>query len=327
MSGNILNRINCIVAAFVVCSVVLPASALVAQSSPHRVRLAPLASSTAPADSAWYPQPLVSHTGTVVQFDADQISIVLAGQSVPTRFAASRVIEIESVRPAPDQRAALALFEQAEFGAALPALIRAISEHDAATRPPVWRQQWLSMLACQAAWRSGRAEIALELVDQLDARPLPPLMLSMLPIDWTGSVAMSDQEFEIAAGRAGSKSLAVKLVAASWLLRSPKYHDAAQSALTRLAAQSQRQTIAKLAGQLVWRSKTPPEIVADWQRWEQQINALPMALQTGPMVALFYSTRQAGLSDVAKRWQMTLEHAAPTWHPDRGQVPHSQPAG
>ena len=35
-------------------------------------------------------------------------------------------------------------------------------------RPPVWRQQWITMLASVAAWKSGRSKICLELVSQLD---------------------------------------------------------------------------------------------------------------------------------------------------------------
>jgi hypothetical protein len=250
-----------------------------------------------------------------LQFDDEQISILLDGESVPTRLAALRVLEIMPETTPPDQKAAIESFRQGDFHAALPALIRCVSDHDVATRPPVWRQQWLSMLAAQAAMRSGRGKIALELVDQLDSRSLPPMTLGILPLDWTGTI--NDQDMTAAAvGRAGSPSLAVKLVAASWLLRSPTYRTAAESAVKRLAEQNGREPIAMLAGQLVWRTMTPPEIKAGLIRWESQLGRLPMALQSGPMVSMRDVVRRAGLEDAAKKWTWTIELAAPTWHPD-----------
>ncbi|MCA9219602.1 MAG: hypothetical protein KDA71_04705, partial [Planctomycetales bacterium] len=235
-----------------------------AQRSPHTVHLAPSVQAKSSPDQQWYPRSLSTQIGTIETFDADQLSIQLEGQSVPTRFASQRVLEITLAQVPADQQAAITSFNQGDYGTALPALIRCISEHDASSRPPVWRQQWLSMLAAQAAMRSGRGDICLELVRQLDARPLPAMMLGLLPIDWTGEFGANDAFIEIAVRHASSESLAVKLVAASWLLRSPKYQSAAESALKRLSALTDRKWIAMLAAQLIWRTKTPPEIVASY---------------------------------------------------------------
>ena len=286
-----------------------------AQHSPHRVRLAPRINTTSNATQRWYPRPLSTQTGNVLQLDADQLSIVLTGQNAPTRFAARRVLDIELTTVPQEQDAAIRSFKQGDFKNALPALVRCVSDQDPSDRPPVWRQQWLSMLAAQAAMRSGRGDIALELVGQLDARPLPTMTLGLLPIDWTGMAATHDHMMDVAAERAGSKSLAVKLVVASWLLRSPKYRPAAEAAVRRLTAQQDRKRISTLAGQLRWRTKTPPEVEAGLQRWENEIDQLPMALQTGPMISLLHLVRQAGLKNATKKWELTIEHAAPTWHP------------
>ncbi|WP_182867199.1 hypothetical protein [Stieleria mannarensis] len=287
-----------------------------APPSPHRVRLSPSLASTADSPRRWYPRPLTTLDGTIVTFDADQLSILIGDQNAPTRVASARVNAIEWRDAPADQIAALDLFHQGDFAAALPALVRCISDHDASSRPPVWRQQWLSMMAAQAAMRSGRGDIALELVRQLDARPLPLMILGILPIDWTGSVG-DDQAFvQTAAKHAASDSLAVKLVVASWLLRSPKYRGAAEAALVRLAGQQDRKTIALLAKQLTHLTKSPPAIKSNLRLIEAEIEQLPMALQTAPMVCLLNLVQQSGLEDAAKKWKLMLELAAPTWHPD-----------
>ncbi|PAY20435.1 hypothetical protein CKO51_06255 [Rhodopirellula sp. SM50] len=283
---------------------------------PHRVRLAPPTETKSNSSERWYPRPLSTLGGTIQTYDAEQLAIVLDGQSVVTRVSSPRVVAVELTRVPADQAAALELFHQGDFGAALPALVRSISDHDASSRPPVWRQQWLSMMAAQAAMRAGRGDIALELVSQLDARPLPTTTLAILPIDWTGAIGGDDPIVQIAAGRAASDSLAVKLVVASWLLRSPKYRGAAEAAVMRLAVQGERKTIALLAKQLTYRTLPPPAIDANLIRIESEIEALPMALQTGPMISILNLVRQSGRKDAAKRWKLTLELAAPTWHPD-----------
>jgi hypothetical protein len=287
------------------------------QSQPDRVRLAPGIESKSPSKQRWYPRPVTTQIGKVVQLDANQLSIILAGQVTPTRFASERVLGIELSTIPEDQAAAIESFNQGNFTAALPGLIRSISERDRSDRPPVWRQQWLSMLAAQAAMRSGRGDVALELVAKLDARPLSAMILGILPIDWTGTLVTDNDMFDSAVRRAKSDSLAVKLVAASWLLRSPTYRSAAESAIRRLAAQQDRKRISSLAAQLVWRTKTPPELQAQLAQWEDQIDELPMALQTGPMVSLRHHAQRAGIKDAARKWELAIELAAPTWHPDQ----------
>lgn len=280
--------------------------------APHTVRLAPAGGS---GDAAtWFPDAIETVSGTIVQFDADQIAIRLADQELATRFASDRVIEVLVNAAAEDQVAAMEQFKQGAFDAALPALIRSISEPDAETRPPVWRQQWLSMLAAQAAMRSGRGEIAIELIGQLDERPLPLIVLALLPLDWKGTAGEPLQQAAVAGAR--SPSPAVKLVAASWLLRSTKYRAAAETAIERLATQTERPQLARLAQQLRLRTLSPPEVKANVDRWERQLQALPIVLQTAPMVSLANTCRQLGLAERTRKWDLIIRHASPTWHPD-----------
>lgn len=302
---------RCFVAGLVV---VFCALQVKAQSPPHRIRLAPRVESDALDEQRWYPKPVTTRLGEVVAFDQRQLAIILVGEVEPTRFPADRVLSIEWSETPQEQTDALKLFDDGEYAEALKGLVGAISKKDSAQRPPVWRQQRLSMLAAQAAWRSGRGDIALELVEQLDRRPLPTLVLGLLPINWIGSVSSQSIE-NAAAERAKSDSLAVKLVAASWLIRSPKYGEAAESAINRLANLN-APIISQLAQQLYWRTKTPVELRSEWQRWETEIDALPMPIQSGPRLALESALRSAGIQDAARGQRLILETAAPVWHPD-----------
>lgn len=307
----------------------LPCSRTVlAQGTADQVRLTPplkVASDEQSVSNNWYPDALTTLAGTVQTFDSKQLSIVISGSTaggsaVPQRYAAERVLEIKLGSVPDDQKAAIDAFNKGRFTDAVKGFVASVSKTVASERPPVWRQQWLSMMAAQAAYRSGRGEIALEIVQQLDARPLPPMTLGILPIDWTGRTITNQVAqtslIAVAVKRAASDSMAVKLVAASWLLHSPKYRDAASAALDRIASQTERKWIASLAGQLRWRTKLPPEIQSKWRDWEKEIQLMPMALQTGPLFSLTHHVETAGLEDATRKLKLALEFAAPAWHPD-----------
>ncbi|OYP37045.1 hypothetical protein CGZ80_06750 [Rhodopirellula sp. MGV] len=267
----------------------------------------------------WYPHALLELTGQLQTLDQDQVSIITAGQSVPERYAAARLVSAELLQVPDDQQRAIQSFRDGEMTKALTELVNVVSSPDPQSRPAVWRQQWLSMLASQAAMRSGRGEIALELVKQLDKRPLPMFVIALVPVDWTG--VAGDNLFEPAAAMASSESLLVKLVAASWLIRSPKYRAAAEAALTRLAAQQDRPVVAKLAAHLAWRSKSPTETKDTFSRERSVVDQLPLALQTGPLLSLLDVARRTSQPDEVKELELALRYAAPTWHPDLPKNP------
>lgn len=298
------------------------------QETSHQVRLTPpLRRSSGDRNESmrWYSDALTTLAGTIQRFDANQLSIIVSGDAVPARYAAERVLEIKLTNVPDDQRTAFKAFTDGRFTEAVKGFVGSVSKTVSSERPPVWRQQWLSMMAAQAAFRSGRGEIALEIVQQLDGRPFPPMTLGILPIDWTGHYgrdqtsdnrAVQESLVAVAAKRASSESLAVKLVAASWLLGSSKYRGAASAAIDRIANQSQRPWIAALAAQLQWRSKLPPAIKSNWRDWEKEIQAMPMTLQPGPLVSLAHHVERVGLEDATRKLKLALEFAAPTWHPD-----------
>ncbi|MEO1616901.1 MAG: hypothetical protein AAFV88_13680 [Planctomycetota bacterium] len=281
-----------------------------------RVRLAPKSLSRKEREQArWFPRPLSWQSGRLVTWDADRAEIQSQDDSIET-VAGSRVVGFQLSSLSENERTALETLQRGEYAAALPLLIRCVSQPDPKKRPAVWRQQWLSMLAAQAAMRSGRGEIAIELVTQLDRRSLPNLTLSLLPIEWKPPAGQAERLQEAAIKGASSPSPAVKLVAASWLLRSDQYRAAAESAIRRLATQESRPRIAMLARQLTWKQKTPPDLLASLAEWEKEVSSLPMSLQIGPMILLAEQARQVGATEAAQRWKLSLELAAPTWHPD-----------
>ncbi len=269
-----------------------------AAAKPDRVWLAP--SKPTAAQSRWYPQAITVIVGRVVSLDDKQLEILVSGDEVPTRVAAHRVTWIRPGAISDKQSSALQRYADKDYGGALRPLLDSLND-----RPPVWRQQWLSMLAADAAWRSSRSEIALELVSQLDTRPLAPYVLAWLPIAWkndrqpASSVLAAEQ-------RLADKSAAVRLVAASWLLASPSRNQAA-TVLKQLAADTERPAIAQLAAAVLWRTATPPQVSQHADDWQQQLDELPIVLQTGPMLTLSGRFESAGLEREAKQLKLSLE--------------------
>ena len=271
-----------------------------------RVWIAPPAAS----DSGWYPEAIEIRRGRVTAFDDQQLTLVPAGDDESVSVAAERVLWIEPSRRSQQERAALRDFRERHYGAALRPLIESLE-----SRPAVWRQQWLLMAAAQAAWRASRPSVALELVRQLDQRPLPPLVLAWLPVAWR-SERLSPADQQTAAASLADSSPAVRLVAASWLLASAD-RERAKQVLGQLAVAEDRPRIAQLAEAVLWRAALPDEALAAAEPWQRQLEALPLVLQVGPTVTLIEKLRAAGADGgIVEHWQWSLELTPPHPHPD-----------
>lgn len=282
-----------------VCLLCLPTRGANAQSTPpDQVWLAP--SKTTDADSGWYPRSVKTMSGRVVSLDTKQLVLLLTGDEAPTRIAAHRVIWIEPGKLGEKQSAALKLFAEKEYAAAVTPLIDATDQ-----RPPVWRQTWLLMLAAFAGSKSSRGEIALELVSQIDQYPLAPYVLAWLPVAWNNQ-RQPAASIEAARKRLEDDSPAVRLVAASWLLSTP-YRSEASKSLARLRADSARPFLAQLATTLLWRIATPPQVTENARTWQQQLDELPLVLQTGPTILLRAKFEAAGLDRQAKMLDLSLQ--------------------
>ncbi|MGB7329019.1 MAG: hypothetical protein WBD31_29330 [Rubripirellula sp.] len=273
-------------------------TAIATAQSPDRIWLQPMPPTRAESD--WYPRAITVVEGDVVDLDHQQLRVIVTGDEAETVVSARRVIWIEPGSVSPEQADAIKQFESGNHADALSALPAILKQ-----RPPVWRQQWLTMMAANAAWKTSRADIALELVSQLDRRPLPPLVIAWLPIAWKNG-GQSAAVIQAAKTRLQDPSLAAQLVAASWLLSSADRSEAT-SVLESLATQTDRTDIAWLSKCLAWRTATPPQVAASSQRWQQELRKLPMVWQVGPTVTLVDKFQSAGQDDAAKQLKWALE--------------------
>lgn len=251
------------------------------------------------SQSDWYPRSIEKLSGDVIDIDAKQLRIQIDGDEAESVYAAWRVIWVEPSDVSPLQSEAIELFNDnrdAESLSKLPAVLK--------EKPPVWRQQFLTMMAASAARETDRGKIALELVSQLDRRPLPPLVVAWLPIAWTGD--RSSANAAAATQRINDDSIACRLVAASWLLSSPS-RSKAIGIIDAIANQSERPAMAAIARSLKVRSMSPPEIKSSYQTLITELHKLPMTLQVGPTIALIDKLATAGLADETQPLLWSLE--------------------
>jgi hypothetical protein len=288
----------------------LACSAAPPMETRHQIWLSPPKPTS--TTSRWFPQPIEIVDGRVMEFNAKQLTYTSTDRNDQITVSADRVLWVEPAKIPEDESTMIRLFEKGAFGQSLSQLPDVLK-----ARPPVWRQQWLTMVSACAAHRSGRATIAFDLVQQLDRRPLPPMVIGWLPIQWTRlpigrndarASGIANQE---AGKRINDESLLVQLVAASWMLTSPD-RSLAIDKLQSLTRNRKRRDVALLAQVLLWTTKPPAEVIESESKWLAQLESLPMVMQTGPSIALQQKLRDAGQLDSANRlsWsnQMTPIH-------------------
>ncbi len=249
--------------------------------------------------SGWFPRSIKSRVGKVIAIDAKQVRFVSEGDEAESIFSSDRLIWVEPGSQSAKESAALKLVAEGKHSEAVRALLDVLAE-----RPPVWRQQWLSMVASGAAWKSERATIALEIVSQIDRRPLPAMVLARLPIQWQNR-RPSPQAEAAAKSRLADPSPLVQLVAASWLLSS-RDRNQAMAAIEKLRADD-RPNVARFAEILSWRTATPPRVAENARAWRTKVESLPIPLQTGPTQTLIDKFRSAELVDQAEILQWSLD--------------------
>lgn len=312
----------CMVCPAVFAIVLIPSIALAESPIADQIWLEPTAAAAADgaANQPWYAASIKQLSGQVEKLDGSVFSYVPSGATEPVSHTASRVIWIQRGEVPAAERQALTLFRDQKYAEALRPLIASLD-----ARPPVWRQQFISMAAAQAAWRSGRGKIALELVSQLDRRPLPPMVVGWLPIQWQRPAAAIPDD-AAALERLTDPSAAVRVVAASWLITSDHRTEAIQSLrqLTGKSVNVNDQFLRPLAAALLWRVATPVQVKASSQQWLEQIESLPMCMQTGPLISLSEKLDTAGLESESKRLRLSLTETPIMPHPD---VPGTSVAG
>lgn len=256
--------------------------------------------STADKIVRFSPRSVIQRSGQVESIDDKRMLFVEANpvdaeeSSSLSQMASSRVIWVEPGFDDDETIAAIEKFRSGNAKESIAPLLEAINR-----RPSVWRAQWLSMHLWQAAYQSQRYPATLELVNQLDVRPLPAMIIGGLPIHWT-SERLPPEAY--AAGNqmlANDASLdATKLVAASWLLGQPGDAQAV-AVLESMAKQNTRPTLAQLAAVLLWRKSPPPAIRENRRRWQSSLSLLPMTMLPGPTFLLADRLRAAGDQDTS----------------------------
>ncbi len=250
--------------------------------------------------SRWFAPRIIEHVGVVKTFDDKQFVATSRTDTVDTTIAAARVLWIEPLDPPEQEANAVQLYLDGKYAAAVRPLLDAIGN-----APPVWRQLWLSTSAAQSAMRSGRHKVSLELISQIDRRPLPPLVESQLPVAW--QTQMGDAMAVAAAKeRLTDSSSAVRLVAASWLLSSANRTQAI-AVLQSLRSDGARPGIAAMANSLLWQTVPPPDVHDALSQWQADLNTLPLVYQTGPKLSLIGKLESSGLEKLAKPLRLSLE--------------------
>ena len=247
----------------------------------------------------WYSPIIQKYTGEVIQYDDKVVAIVDDITKKQVRFRSSRVIWIEADDQTLLERKFRQSFEEKDDDAVLQGLSPVLME-----RPPVWRQQWLTMVAAVSASRTHRGRISLELVSQLDQRPLPLMVYAWLPIAWTNK-SLPQPLITDAVNRLSDSSELVELIASSWILASNQ-RALAISKLNQLAT-SDRSEVASLAKVLLWRASTPTDALKSVNQWRDTISKLPMVLQMGPLILLKDKVKSAGDPDMAKHLQWSID--------------------
>ncbi len=273
----------------------------------------------------WFAPGILTRTGRIVQLTDRRFEYQPAATPDPVQadaaqadtgrppadtvvVSAGRVLWARPLAIGDSEKEAVDAFLDEQYDAALRKFVEAIEP-----RPPVWHQQWLSMAAAQAAGRASRGSIAIELVRQLDRRPLPPMVLGWLPLTWAGRDGLRINQDDAKAASDDPSPL-VRLVAASALLRSDR--TTAVATLRTLAGLSDRPHVATLAAMQQLRTATPIRIREDHEKLLARIESLPMALQTGPLVMLADKLSAAGAAPQARRLELSLSVVPIGPHPD-----------
>ena len=268
-------------------------------TQPVRVWLTPAAN--AASENSWYPPTIEIVQGNLTRFDHHGLLLQKEGDLAESAYASTRVLWIELTTVGKSSQRILEKYVAGDFAEAFASLPAALE-----SRPSVWRQQQLTMIAANAGCRSGRGNISLELVSQLDRRPLPAMVLGWAPIAWAGYPFESahrdfgkDAAWVVdAKTHLGGDSPLEKLVAASWLLSTPDRAEAIKQ-IKMLIKKKDRPSIAALAYCVLWTTATPPQVKSNQSKWLRQLEQLPMALQMGPMFALERKLEAAGEGELS----------------------------
>ena len=157
------------------------------------------------------------------------------------------------------------------------------------SRPDPWRQQWMTVWTIRSAARLDRWPAAYKLIRRLDSRPLPPLVFAVLPAAWSGNDATVDVDRD---ALLIGDSPATQFVAAMRLL--PIDPRQAIDALERLASDPNQSTLGTWS-RFVLDVHGDNSLAETWPSHEAELDAMPMAVQDGPLDFLWHRVQKAGI--------------------------------
>jgi tetratricopeptide (TPR) repeat protein len=297
----------------IVVSCVIGAAVWVSSGSCCVAQSAPLETNTAaqlrvwhepPArpssESNWTPRPLLLSGGALVRFDEERIQLRPGGGEEIESISMRRVVWIQPRWRDERARKGMRAFDAGQYAEAIEDLLAAIK-----LRPPLHEQFWLTGHLAWAAYQSERYPAALELVKNLDQSGAPSVTYALLPIRWQ-SRPTPPQAIAAAREVVRSESAAVRLVAASWLLSSPRDRLTAERALDALAASNRHPLLSQLAEVVRFRRTPVPQIERLAPRWIEAIERLPIGLQGGPWLTVADRLEAAGRADWAREYYLTV---------------------
>jgi hypothetical protein len=156
----------------------------------------------------------------------------------------------------------------------------------------------------QAAFQAQRYAATLELVNQIDSRPMPTFVTGGLPIHWAGE-RMPPEALEAARKALGEEGSldATKLVAASWLVGN-QGDTQAVAVLESLSQQNTKPALAQLSEMLLARRMPPPSIREKRRQFQASLELLPMTLVSGP--TLLFADRLEASGDIETSLELFL---------------------
>ena len=237
-----------------------------------------------------------SRRGKVVDVRADFLMLErIAGR--PEKIRTDQVLRIDYDRGEPQQRAD-AMFESRRYAEA-----QALYQQALAAESREWVQREIMSRRCTSLRNAGRMiEAAEQFVVLVDADQTL-YHLDAAPVVWIAK-APSGAMMRWAAERLGDSRPALRAVAASWLLTSPRRSDA-----VKVLQQLELESHPRLARWIVFQRQRTAVVRwsdAEVRRFSQRVATLPESLRAGPAYLVAMSYRRLGQKESSIEWALRV---------------------
>lgn len=223
-------------------------------------------------------------TGTILDYRGTGLQLrSLAGREAT--IAANKVARIEYKKHKRHQLGDAA-FASGDYAAADEHYAAALRGTNRSDRQQTEKRGWVraeltaASLRCKVAL--GDEGAAGRLFVTLVRHDPDSIHLGLIPLAWTS--ASTAKETSVRAWTRGVDAPAVRLLAASHLLRSPRRANALAD--LEALAKGDNPDIARLASAQLWLTKVPTATEKDLARWQKTIEQMPDDLRAGPYYVL-----------------------------------------